>query len=165
MKENDRLKKIRTEKGLTLAQFGEQIGLTPGAISDMERGRRGLTEQTRTSICREFKVNREWLVNGEGSMFLPDSSDELEALARRYALSREVLVFIEKLVNSEEDVQNAVIKLMLDTAATIKGQTTSPAVQKSFEEMSESEIADAVKSEREKEKEAKEESGRSSSTA
>ena len=164
MTENDRLKMIRTELGLTLAKFGEQIGLTPGAVSDMERGRRGITEQTRNSICREFKVNRSWLIDGIGDMFVPDSNDELKALAKRYNLPVEVQIFIEKLVKSDEAVQDAVVKLILATSAAIKGETEVSA-PKSFEEMSAIEIAEQVEIERDKEKREEDASGRSSSTA
>ena len=73
---NERLKKIRTSKNLTLAKFGESIGLSPGAVSDMERGRRGITDQTIRSICREYHVNEEWFKNGTGEMFMADSGDE-----------------------------------------------------------------------------------------
>lgn len=168
MNENDRLKKIRTEKGLTLAKFGDRIGLTPGAVSDMERGRRGITEQTRTSVCREFRVNREWLVNGTGEMFMPDASDEIEALAKRYNLSYGMQVFIEKLVNSSSAAQDAVIDLIIETAEAIKSGDVSAAYRekiKTFEEMTPGEIADQVAKEREIEKRDTEESDQSSFTA
>lgn len=165
MNENDRLKMIRTEKGLTLAKFGERIGLTPGAVSDMERGRRGITEQTRNSVCREFSINKEWLMTGTGEMEVPEG-DELEALARRYNLSRDFQAFIEKLVTADSSVQEAVIDLILQTSAAINGE--APPIEtepKKFEEMTPAEIAAKVEDERRVEKEAADGSGRSSSTA
>lgn len=119
MNENERIKQIRTAKNLTLAKFGEMIGLSPGAVSDMERGRRGVTDQTIRSICREFRVNEEWIRNGNGEIFKPDASDEIENLARRYNLSFGIQVFIEKLVNSEPEVQDAVINLITESAKAI----------------------------------------------
>lgn len=164
---NERLKKIRTSKNLTLAKFGESVGLSPGAVSDMERGRRGITDQTIRSICREYHVNEEWFKNGTGEMFMADSGDEIEALARRYNLSHGIQVFIEKLVNSNEAAQQAVIDLIVETAAAINGSEVAPEYHapKSFEEMSPEEIADAVREGREAEKGEEGESSRSSYTA
>lgn len=167
MNENDRLKIIRTEEHLTLAKFGERIGLTPGAVSDMERGRRGITEQTRNSVCREFHINKEWLLSGSGEMRSPTSDDALNALAEQYGLSNEIKVFIAKLVKADEVVQDAVINLILATASAINGEASAPApaAPKTFEEMSAEEIAEAVIEERAAEKREQDESGRSSSTA
>lgn len=66
MTENDRIKQIRSSLGLTLEAFGARIGVTKNAISNIECGRRGVTDQMRTSICREFNVNEHWLRTGEG---------------------------------------------------------------------------------------------------
>lgn len=119
MNENERIRELRIAKNLTLAKFGEVIGLSPGAVSDMERGRRGVTDQTIRSICREFRVNEEWLRDGKGDIFKPDTRDEIESLAKRYNLSFGIQVFIEKLVNSEPEVQDAVISLITETAESI----------------------------------------------
>ena len=60
----------------TLDQFGTTIGLGKGAVSAMETGQRGITDQTILSICREFNVNEQWLRTGEGEMFLQSDPDE-----------------------------------------------------------------------------------------
>lgn len=38
-------------------------------------------------ICKEFNVSREWLLNGTGEMFLPESSGTVDALAAQYDLT------------------------------------------------------------------------------
>ena len=73
---NERLKLLRKELHITLDQFGERVGVTKSAISNIENGNRSLTEQMIKSICREFDVNEEWLRNGEGSMFVERTRDE-----------------------------------------------------------------------------------------
>ena len=62
--------------GLTLEKFGSKIGFSKGAMSTMESGTRGVTEQTILAICREFNVNEEWLRNGSGPMFKEQSDVE-----------------------------------------------------------------------------------------
>lgn len=66
---NNRIRQIRKELGLTLEKFGERLGVTKVAISNIENGNRNLTEQMIKSVCREFDVNEEWIRTGEGEMF------------------------------------------------------------------------------------------------
>jgi len=73
---NERLKLLRKELHITLDQFGERVGVTKSAISNIENGNRSLTEQMIKSICREFEVDEEWLRNGTGSMFIERTRDE-----------------------------------------------------------------------------------------
>lgn len=68
---NERIKELRIALGLSGEKFGEKLGVTKVAISNIERGNRNLTEQMFKSICREFKVNEDWLRTGEGEMFKP----------------------------------------------------------------------------------------------
>lgn len=65
---------------MTLEKFGEKLGVTKTTISRIEKGVNNLTDQMAKSICREYNVNYEYLMDGEGEMFtdLPDTIlDEL----------------------------------------------------------------------------------------
>lgn len=63
---NERVRRIRKSLNLTMEKFGERLGVTRTAISNIEAGNRGVTEQMVRSICREFGVNEVWLRTGEG---------------------------------------------------------------------------------------------------
>lgn len=71
MTQGERVKAIRkSEKlNLTLEQFGDKIGLKKSAMSLIENDKNTLTDSNIKSICREFGVNKEWLLTGEGEMF------------------------------------------------------------------------------------------------
>ncbi|CDC28324.1 MAG: helix-turn-helix transcriptional regulator [Anaerotignum sp.] len=69
---NKRLKKLRKELHMTQKDFGKKIGLTNAAISDIEKGKTGLTERNQNLICEKLNVNKEWLLYGNGEMFLPE---------------------------------------------------------------------------------------------
>lgn len=80
MTQGERVKEIRKNLGLTLEKFGEKLGVTKTTISRIEKGVNNLTDQMAKSICREYNVNYEYLMDGEGEMFtdLPDTIlDEL----------------------------------------------------------------------------------------
>ncbi len=61
---NERINQIRKSNELTMDKFGERIGVTKAAISKIEKGERGVTDQMIKSICREFGYNEEWLRDG-----------------------------------------------------------------------------------------------------
>lgn len=69
MTQGERVKAVRKSLGLTLEKFGEKIGLKKNSLSQIENGKNNLTDQSVLSICREYSVNEEWLVNGTGEMF------------------------------------------------------------------------------------------------
>lgn len=75
MTQGERIKEVRKALGFTLEKFGNKIGVTKTAISRIEKGERGCTEQMTKSICREFNVDYIWLTTGEGEMFLDNDED------------------------------------------------------------------------------------------
>ena len=66
MTEGERIKEVRKKNRMTLEQFGNILGVTKVAISNIENGKRNVTEQMRKSICREFRIDPIWLSTGEG---------------------------------------------------------------------------------------------------
>ena len=83
---NERVKEIRKALKLNQADFGERLGLRNTAISKIENGENGVTDQTLKSICREFGVNESWLRTGEGDPFVPTPTTEFDRLANKYDL-------------------------------------------------------------------------------
>lgn len=84
MNECDRIKEIRNALHLTLEQFGSKVGVTKGAMSNIEKGNRNVTEQIRKAICREFNVNYDYLIYGEGEMFSDLPQTVLDELCKQY---------------------------------------------------------------------------------
>lgn len=80
MTEGERIKLIRKENQMTLEQFGNILEVTKVAISNIENGKRNVTEQMRKSICREFRVDPVWLTTGKGDMFIDQSVELIEML-------------------------------------------------------------------------------------
>ena len=69
MTQGERVKAIRKKSNLTLEKFGKSLGVGKTAISKIENNERNLTDQMALSICREFNVRKEWLIDGTGEMF------------------------------------------------------------------------------------------------
>ena len=79
--------------------FGSVIGMGKSAVSRIENGVNGTTDQTIRSICREFGVNERWLRTGEGEMFEQTRETVLDRLAAEYSLDKEQVSVIENFLD------------------------------------------------------------------
>ena len=84
---NERIKELRKALDLSGDKFGQSIGLSRMAISNIENGRYGVTEQTIITICNIYNVNENWLRTGEGSMFNKTKEGFLAELQKQYSLT------------------------------------------------------------------------------
>lgn len=66
---NNRIRELR-KKVLNKSQkeFAERLGLSENFIWQIEKGEREPSDRTITAICREFNVNKDWLLTGKGEM-------------------------------------------------------------------------------------------------
>ncbi|MBR3164552.1 MAG: helix-turn-helix domain-containing protein, partial [Lachnospiraceae bacterium] len=115
---NKRIKEIRKALNLTQRAFGEKIGMQQNTIALIEGGR-NTSRQTVDAICREFGVNKEWLLTGTGEMFAPDPQDELAALAEKYHYSPAAGLLIEKFISLPDDRREVIIKFLEDYAEAL----------------------------------------------
>ena len=80
---NSRFKELRKELHLSQEEFGKLLGLSKSGVSDIESGRRNVTEQ-HIIMLKNYKdkpISESWLRTGEGEMFLPrDRESEIAKL-------------------------------------------------------------------------------------
>ena len=72
----ERIKSIRKSLGVTQEEFGAHISLGAPMISLLENGTAKITDRTAKSICNEYNVNYDWLINGNGEMYKQTPSDD-----------------------------------------------------------------------------------------
>lgn len=72
---NERMKELRKAMGKSQEEFGKILGITKSGVSDIESGRRNVTEQ-HIIMLRNENVNEDWLRTGNGEMFIPETKDE-----------------------------------------------------------------------------------------
>lgn len=103
MTQGERIRELRKALKLTLDRFGERVGVKKSALSQIENGKSGVTNQMIKSICREFDVSETWIRTGEGEMFPPvDRRTEIARLTRQ-------------LLNEEKDsFKNRFISMLAD---------------------------------------------------
>lgn len=69
-----RITKLRDILSLSQREFSDQIGITQGALSQLESGKSKLALDTTLKITQTFDVNCNWLLNGSGETFLDGSA-------------------------------------------------------------------------------------------
>lgn len=106
----ERIKILRKEKCLSMEDFGAIIGMGKSAVSRIENGVNGTTDQTIRSICREFGVNEQWLRTGEGEMFEQTRASVLDRLSTEYDLSREQRSVIEAFLDLDPQERDVILK-------------------------------------------------------
>lgn len=72
---NDRIKELRKAMNLSQEKFGELLGITKSGVSDIESGRRKVTDQHVIMLANNG-VSEEWLRTGKGNMFVPGIKDK-----------------------------------------------------------------------------------------
>lgn len=109
---NERIKEVRQYFKLTLEEFGRRIGMTKSGLSKVERGENGTTEQTITSICREFNVNEEWLRTGTGSMLDDSKPSILARLSEEKQLTPREQAIVSAFIDLPPQDRAAIMRFM-----------------------------------------------------
>lgn len=80
---NHRMRDLRKKMGKSQEDFGKLLGLSKSGVSEIESGRRNVTEQHIIMLrnCKDFNINENWLRTGVGEMFMAmDRETELAKL-------------------------------------------------------------------------------------
>lgn len=102
---SDRLKELRDELGYSRKEFAEPLGVSIGAISNIELRRTyTVSEKLLRLICKQYNVNYEWLLTGKGERHPP--SVPVPNVAKQ--------ILEEHNAQTTDAVTKKVIKLLLD---------------------------------------------------
>lgn len=122
----ERIKVLRKEKNLSMEDFGSVIGMGKSAVSRIENGVNGTTDQTIRSICREFGVSEHWLRTGEGEMFEQTRETVLDKLCAEYALGAEHRAIVEGFLDLTPQDRDVVLKYFHNVFSRSTSQQPSP---------------------------------------
>ena len=118
----ERIKQLRKELGMTQAKFGERVGIKQPSLAAIESGENTPSDQTVAFICREFRVNEEWLRTGAGEMFIPSPETVVDKLAEDYRLCPEAKAMVAQFITLDPEAQLAVFKYMCAVVDEIREQ-------------------------------------------
>ena len=113
---NERIAQLRKELDLSMAKFGDRIGITRGSVNSIEKGINNPSEQTIMLICQAFNIDPTWLKHGIGDMFLEFPKTELDRIAQDYDLDETDKLLLEIYLESSAE-ERKFIKHFLQTFA------------------------------------------------
>lgn len=149
-----RLRHLRKELlKMTLEDFGNRLGLKKSTLSNIENGTYNLTEQTRRSIMREFNVNENWLLTGEGEPFLGLTREKkIEDFFKDVELGSNEFkkAFIEglaKLTTEEWVALEKICKKMTESISPVIGGQLEDTVPDNLDSISKDNMEDIYKNE------------------
>ena len=76
----DRFKQIRKALNLSQTEMGELLGKGLRAIQHYEKGERSIDKTVIILLEKVYNVNSDWLINGNGSMFIDNKFDEFSKI-------------------------------------------------------------------------------------
>lgn len=127
MTDGERIKELRKTLEIRQGDFAKKLSTTQGHISDIENGRKNLSDRTIKLICLEDwngrTVNEDWLRTGEGEMFIETSEDEQIAEFVGRALSSKPETFRKRLIlalSTLDDDEWDLLEKILDKMAEKK---------------------------------------------
>lgn len=75
---NERIKQIRKYLKLSQPDFGKRLGVSRDVIANIDRDAVEPKMIFLEHLCQVYKVNPDWLLHGEGEMFMDSPEDKAE---------------------------------------------------------------------------------------
>ncbi|UOG42520.1 helix-turn-helix domain-containing protein [Leptospira noguchii] len=104
-----RVRELIGALGMTQKEFADKLNLTPAFINNVLNQGKSFSQETITKISFKFRVNINWLLSGEGEMFIPSSEeihkqvDEFRELLGKLRKREGMIDFVRVVANSTDD--------------------------------------------------------------
>ena len=80
---NERIKHFRKDYlRLNQTDFAERVGMKQTSISSIEKVGATITNQTLTTLCTVFNINRNWLIDGTEPMLIQSGTFSLDQFVK-----------------------------------------------------------------------------------
>lgn len=98
-----RLKEVRAALSLKLEEIGEKTGLSKSAISYMETGTKKPSSVYMYELSKQFNIDINWVLTGDGNMFKPDVELNLN-FGEDNKTIKELIYYIENVPYARHDI-------------------------------------------------------------
>jgi len=110
---------IQIKTSTPALEMADILKISRSQITSYETGRRELNDRTISDICREFRVNEDWIRTGEGEMFILSSDEALLADAMADIIDsgdEKLCKIVTNLSNLDEKYVNIICDLITNLA-------------------------------------------------
>lgn len=121
-----RFKQVRVELNMRQGDFASEIQSSQGHVSDIENGRKNVSDKTVEILALKFHVNEHWLRTGEGEMFLPGPKSVLEEVSEKLNLNEFETAFMKVYLRLPKQVRDNFCNGLYDELFKIKQPDAEP---------------------------------------
>ena len=115
-----RIQQIRNRLRLSQAELGVKIGLTRSGVSNLENGKRKVSNKHIKLLCSELNINESWLRTGEGDMFNHADGHSLDTLEKLHPMHTLTRAFVEALISMPPEQEAVFVQLVREVAARVR---------------------------------------------
>ncbi len=106
----ERIKWVRKQNCLSQETFAKKIGISRSNMANIETGKVKLTERVAKDICKVYKINYLWLVEGMGEPITETMIDVFEEVKTEYNLSEDDSELLKEICELSELERNELKK-------------------------------------------------------
>lgn len=106
----ERIKWVRKQNCLSQEAFAKKIGISRSNMANIETGKVKLTERVAKDICKVYKINYLWLVEGMGEPITETIIDVFEEVKTEYNLSEDDSELLKEICELSELERNELKK-------------------------------------------------------
>ena len=117
---NERIKQLRQALNLSQDEFGKRLGVTRGAITNIELNKVDPKPLFVDLICREFNASESWIRTGEGEMFTPKTRNEelfefaVKATENPDSIQAQFLAVMARLTDEQWEILDQIARAMAE---------------------------------------------------
>lgn len=123
---NERIKKVRKEKGMNQKQFAALLGVTQSGVSYMEQSGSNVSDSSIKSICTMCNLNEDWLRNGTEPMYIPESTFSLDKFVKDHGGTELELEAMKAYFELDPDIRKMLVKHFKERLATSHEEPVEP---------------------------------------
>lgn len=112
---NERIKHFRKDYlRLNQTDFAERVGMKQTSISSIEKVGATITDQTLTTLCTVFNINRNWLIDGTEPMLIQSGTFSLDQFVKENGTDDLELRILKLYFSIDPQKRQAALKYFMD---------------------------------------------------
>lgn len=132
---NERIAQVIAKLGIKKIDFAKTLNISSPFVSELCTGAKKASDRTIADICREFKVNENWLRKGEGDMFVQTEEDSIKRLCADLHATNLDAEIIRVYFKIDEQIRGSFMRQLLEQVQASASIPTSSNITTRMEEL------------------------------
>lgn len=119
---NERIKRVRKEKGMNQKQFAALLGVTQSGVSYMEQSGSNVSDSSIKSICTMCNLNEDWLRNGTEPMYIQEPTFSLDKFVKDHGGTELELEAMKAYFELDPDIRKMLVKHFKERLVAVRDE-------------------------------------------